>query len=205
MENKLFTVRFRFSKHANFGDFTWLFVQNGQSHKTHEPNVLLTETFDSPRPRYSRRRGLLHVFRNTITLAKLNTEIIEYSWKSCRNCSFSMNLQIAFAHNTRAVTIAVAHLFKRPSRVVWGHPCTLLKFIVKRMKKENSLESPPGFLETGIGQDKQLFKLNTAALHLSFNLSDFWTCRKKFPLSDWVKLNTHLYTSLWFINQWLSL
>ena len=52
-------------------------------------------------------------------------------------------------------------------------PCTLLKFIVKRMKKENSLESPPGFLETGIGQDKQLFKLNTAALHLSFNLSDF--------------------------------
>ena len=28
-----------------------------------------------------------------------------------------MNLQIAFAHNTRAVTIAVAHLFKRPSRV----------------------------------------------------------------------------------------
>ena len=84
-----------------------------------------------------------------------------------------MNLQIAFAHNTRAVTIAVAHLFKRPSRVLRGHPCTLLKFIVKRMKKENSLESPPGFLETGIGQDKQLFKLNTAALHLSFNLSDF--------------------------------
>ena len=41
------------------------------------------------------------------------------------------------------------------------------------MKKENSLESPPGFLETGIGQDKQLFKMNTAALHLSFSLSDF--------------------------------
>ena len=82
MENKLFTVRFRFSKHANFGDFTWLFVQNGQSHKTHEPNVLLTETFDSPRPRYSRRRGLLHVFRNTITIAKLNTRKLQNTAES---------------------------------------------------------------------------------------------------------------------------